>query len=311
MKISEAVDVMRNRMLIQGMSPVTITNYANKLAYALQILGDIDVGELDRHKVEAYLAWHKQQGVANGAIYLDVSAFRKLIQVAAEDGLCEDFSRDLKYPKVKEKLPSAMHVQDALEIINRWNRQRYYSFGIARNRTMFALALFTGARAKEVSGLDLNDIDLGENVIHFRVTKGDEPRVVPIHSELRKLLERYLKLRLKIEVPIKKLPALFVIHSYRVAGREQTHGWARISPGYYSIVFKKQAREVGLGDERAHNLRHTFATALLSSGADLVTIQHLMGHKDIRTTLRYLKIYTEGKRQAIENLPIKLVPDEN
>jgi site-specific recombinase XerD len=310
-KISELLEVMKTTMLLEGLSPTTIQNYEFKVNYAIDhFLGDAEVSELTRRKVEAFVAYHRGKGISANTSLQDVAAFRKLVQVAVREGeLPNDFGREIKYPRVVEGLPSPMPVARAVEIVNHHPiRERNYRFVAIRDRTMLALALFTGARAKEVCGLELGDLDLNEDVITFRITKGGKPRIVPIHPELKVQLEVYLKIRLEIDVSIKKLPALFVL---RVKRGESVNGWRGLKPYYYSEIFKKHARSLGFGSERAHNMRHTFATTLLQSGADLPTIQHLMGHSDIRTTLKYLKIDASGKRKAVNNLPIKLVPDRN
>ncbi len=167
---------------------------------------------------------------------------------------------------------------------------------------MIALALFTGARAKEVVGLDFDSIDLAGDRVIFTCTKGEEPRVIPLHPELKPLLEEYVRVRLEVvPVPIKKLPALFVGIS-RTFSRGQPRGWGRLASQTYSCIFREHAISLGLPNERAHNMRHTFATQLLKSGASLATIQSLLGHKNIATTMIYTKVDEEDKRKAMGGL---------
>jgi site-specific recombinase XerD len=311
MLLSEMCLVMNDYMAIEGLSPITARNYVGAVRRMIDFIGDIETSELTRRHAESYLAMHRQK-TSNATIYFDVASIRKFVALAVREGeLQEDWSRSLKLPVVKRKLPSAMTVGQATRIINEWPVPRERKglngelarFNQIRNRTMMAVALFVGARAKEVTGLDFDDLNLVEDTVLLRNTKGGKSRLNPMHPELKTQLEHYIKLRLKmVDEPTKKLPALFVTW-YR--GQ-----WQRMTPNSYSTIFKKHVRALGLGDERAHNMRHTFATTLLQGKTDIVTIQHLMGHETLETTLVYLKVDQTMKREAVNGLPIKLVPPE-
>ena len=125
--------------------------------------------------------------------------------------------------------------------------------------------------------------------------------MIPIHPELKSALEMYVKARLEIvPVPIKKLPALFVGNTI---GAKRS--WGRIQSNTYSRLFRAHTHTLGL-DERAHSMRHTFATQLLENDVNLATIQQLLGHKNIETTTIYLKVGQGAKRKAVEGLTMKL-----
>lgn len=312
MLLSEMSVVMKNCAMIEGLSPATIKNYLKAMRRVIAYVGDTEVSEFTRKRVEAYLAYHRQ-GTSNATIYFDVAAIRKFVGLAVREGeLEEDWSRTLKLPNVKRKLPSAMPIEQAIRIINEWPMPRasrglsrpLARFNQIRNRTMMALALFTGARSKEVVGLDFNDLDFASDTVHLRNTKGGDPRIIPMHPQLKLQLESYTKLRIEyVPTPIRQLPALFVS---RHKGK-----WGRLLSTSYSIIFKEHVRALGLPSERAHNMRHTFATTLLRNKTDLLTIKELMGHERLETTMIYLKVDQTMKREAVNSLPIRLVPDEN
>jgi site-specific recombinase XerD len=309
MLLSELIEIHLNRMRIEDRSPRYITQRTFVLRHVLAFAGDRPVPEFTRRDAEAYMAWHKQQGVGAGSLYSDVSALRGLISTAVLEGeIGEDWGYKLKYPKLRRKLPGAMPAERAVRLVNEWNlppnhkNTRLQRFNQVRNRTMIALALFTGARAKEVVGLDFDSLDLAGDRVVFTCTKGEEPRVIPLHPELKPLLEEYIRVRLEVvPIPIKKLPALFVGIS-RSPSRGRPRGWNRLIAQTYSHIFRTHANSLGLPNERAHNMRHTFATQLLKSGASLPAIQSLLGHKNIATTLIYTKVDEEDKRKAMGGL---------
>ena len=305
MLLSEFIDTVRTHMILEGLSP----RYTEQVVYALRRVAawrDKPVAEFGRRDAEAYEVMHKLEGVTTGALYADVCAFRRLSKSAVREGECAtDWGRELKAPKVKRPLPAALSPEEALRIINVWhpvkNGGKINRYVQMRNRTMMILALFTGARAKEIVGLNFEHVDLGQGVISFVHTKGEEPRMVPIHPELKEALEAYIAVRLEIvPVPIKVLPALFVSDARNCPGR-----WKRINSNTYSCMFRAHTHTLGL-DERAHSMRHTFATQLLENDVNLATIQQLLGHKNIETTTIYLKVGQGAKRKAVEGLTMKL-----
>jgi integrase len=165
------------------------------------------------------------------------------------------------------------------------------------------LAGDAGLRLGEVIALRPKDLDFRARVVHVNTTvwhghrtlpKGGEPRTLPMSNRLVAALQS-LDLR---------RPDMIT--------RDSTHGHGQCTPDAIANLIRRAARIAALGHVHAHMLRHTFATRLISRGVDARTVQQLMGHHDIKTTLSYVHLIRDAERRAIDALDpatgIHLVP---
>ncbi len=159
------------------------------------------------------------------------------------------------------------------------------------------LAGDAGLRLGEVIALRPKDLDFRGRIVHVNTTvwhglrtlpKGGEPRSLPMSNRLVAALQG-----LDLTRP-------------DVITRDSIHGHGQCTPDAITNLIKRAARSAGLGHVHAHVLRHTFATRLISRGVDVRTVQQLMGHRDIKTTLTYLHLIRGAERRAIDAL--ELVP---
>lgn len=155
------------------------------------------------------------------------------------------------------------------------------------------LAGEAGLRLGELIALRPKDLDLRGRFVHINTTvwqgqrtlpKGGEPRTVPMSSRLFAALQA-----VGLSQP-------------DVIRRDSVHGQGQCTPDTIANLIERAARVAGLGHVHAHVLRHTFATRLLSRGVDVRTVQQLMGHRDIKTTLTYLHVIRGAERRAIDAL---------
>jgi len=159
-----------------------------------------------------------------------------------------------------------------------------------RDRLIFETLYSSGMRISELVGLKVTDIDLPRGVI--KVTgKGGKQRFVPLYSTLADKLNGYLTIR----------------HEYFVKGRDE--GWLflsrngkRLNREYIFMMVKKYCLKAGIDKNVSpHTLRHSFATHLLTNGADLRTIQIFLGHSDLSTTQRYTHVTDDKSRNVLLN----------
>lgn len=163
-----------------------------------------------------------------------------------------------------------------------------------RDRAIILLLYSTGIRASECVGLKMKDVDLEGNQINV-MGKGQKERVIPLNNEVVKYLRKYLKIRGEGA----KLSNFFVTRNRKGITRK----------GIYDRI-KKYVREAKIGKVISpHNLRHTFATEMIERKVNLVTIQHLLGHRAISSTMRYLRINLKDIREAIDKHPINEFTD--
>ena len=159
-----------------------------------------------------------------------------------------------------------------------------------RDRAILALLYSTGLRRAEVSGLDINDIDLTGLTVFVRRGKGGKPRLVPLGQSAAYDLALYLS-RGRPELAeghrMPKTPALFV----GVGGQGRANQGGRLQPDGVSLLVRRTCAKAGLScPVRAHALRHAFATHMLRAGADVRHVQRFLGHSSIVTTETYTHV---------------------
>ena len=192
----------------------------------------------------------------------------------------KDISEFIDRPKMKKSIPKVLSEEDIDSLLD-IKLETCYDY---RNKAMLELMYATGLRISELINLELNDLDLLEGIVII-LGKGSKERVVPIGDYAIKYIKLYLEHRnelIKGDNPNK----LFL----------NNHGKQISRQGFFKIL-KKILREKGLNEEVSpHTLRHSFATHLVNRGADLRSIQEMLGHSDISTT----KIYTEVSDELIK-----------
>ena len=151
-------------------------------------------------------------------------------------------------------------------------------------RTMY----YSGMRIGEAVTLKLEDVDFGRNLFHIRKTKGKSDRVVPISSKLAE----HLKLYLEKERPDVASPWFFALKKT-----------GQISKVYVNLVMKESQQRLGWKNPiTAHALRHSFASNLIQQNVNLVHVQKLLGHSDLRTTSVYTSAKTDDLALSVEKL---------
>ena len=195
---------------------------------------------------------------------------RKIIEVSP--------ARRVKAPKLPQRLPRAIPVDETFALMEAPTDQT--PLGL-RDRAMLELAYGCGLRVSELCGLDLRSVDRASRIVRV-LGKGNKERLVPVNETALEALDAWLQQR-PLVAKEKATPALFL--NYR-GGRLTARSTAR------HLV--KHALAAGL-DRRVtpHQLRHSFATHLLAGGADIRSIQELLGHASLSTTQRYTAVSFE------------------
>jgi site-specific recombinase XerD len=240
-------------------------------------LAPIDVSHRDLRRFAAMLG---ERGAAKSTVGRKLAAIRTFYRHLIERGELEANPAELvSSPKKDSYLPQVLKSADVAELLERIPATTPLDL---RDRAMFELAYAAGLRAEELTLLDLSDADAdGEEV---RVEgKGRKTRFVPVGEHAWRALDRYLT-RGRPALDSGDSKALFLSKSGR-----------RLSTSDVRRRLKLQARRVGISP---HTLRHSFATHLLEGGADLRTIQELLGHASISTTQTYTRVESKRLRMA-------------
>ena len=197
---------------------------------------------------------------------------------------------DIESPKLEKKLPEVLNEKEINQLILSFNLKD--SFG-QRNKTIIEVLYGTGIRVSELINLKLSNIYFKENIIKI-TGKGDKERFVPIGSVALNEIKKYLKIRDKNKIDYRFSDILF-LNKY---GRSLTR----------SMIFKiigDSSKKINLYKRISpHTLRHSFATHLLKNGADIRTIQIILGHESITST----EIYTHLDTNYLDDVLKKFHP---
>lgn len=251
---------------------------------------------IDHRQVRSWLAELAQAGYATTTINRHLSAVRMLYRYLVGKGITtEDAAAAVASPKLAKRLPKVMGDDDVVALVAVCTDDAAGLRDIAMVEFLYA----TGSRISEASGVDLKDIDFSQQQVRL-FGKGSKERLVPLYEKACLALKQYLQQarpelllqgegrNLKAEVKEDASQALF-ISAY---GR-------RMSAAALRQRFEKLVRLAGLdANLTPHAMRHTFATELLEGGADLRSVQELLGHESLSTTQIYTHLSVERLKEA-------------
>jgi site-specific recombinase XerD len=232
-----------------------------------------------------YAAGLTEQGQAASTVARKLASMRALFRSLVEHGVLEQNPADLlSAPRRDDRLPRVLKAAEVAALLDRIPADTALAL---RDRALFELAYASGLRAEELVNLDLDAIDFdGERV---RVEgKGGKTRVVPTGEPALKAIERYLSRGRPALATVESDRALFISKSGRRLSTSDVRRRLR--------VWTRQA--AGVAGASPHALRHSFATHLLDGGADLRSIQELLGHASISTTQVYTRVESARLRSA-------------
>lgn len=196
---------------------------------------------------------------------------------------------DIKLPKKAKRLPKSLSISETIKLISAPREQNFIAI---RDAAMLELLYASGMRASEITSLNIADINFSVSFVKC-LGKGSKERIVPINKITLVALKTYLE-KARGEFPPKDKTALFL----------DKNGERLTRQGLW-LVIKKYVKLTGVkGVTSPHTLRHSFATHLLEKGADLRSVQEMLGHTDISTT----QIYTSVSRERLKRIYKKAHP---
>ena len=279
----------------------TIVSYRNDLIQFFnylklyRILKDDKIEDVDRSVMRKYIVYLKKSDYSARSISRKISTVRSFFKFCLREGIIKvNPTINLITPKIDKKLPYFLYLQEVNKLIE--TPLKNTIFGI-RDRAILELLYGTGIRVGELVNLNICNIDLYEKTI-IVFGKGSKERILPLGNPSIRAIQEYLTSRnlseKKIFVNKNDLEALFL---NRLGGRLTTRSIRRII-----IKYMKMA---GLNKKISpHVLRHSFATHLLEGGADLRSVQELLGHKSLSTT----QIYTHITKERLKTIYKKSHP---
>src|SRR5712672_451827 len=245
------------------------------------------VESVRRDDLVDFLAGLYRQKLESKTVARHLVTLRNFFRFAQiQDLIPEDPSVNLESPKVRRSLPGYLRLEEVERVLNQPDVKT--PLGL-RDRAMLEVLYSTGLRVSELTGLRVTDLDAKVGCVRC-IGKGDKERIVPVGKKALAIVEKYLREGRPFLLRNAKIttgPALFV----------NRRGVALSRVGVWKIL-SAYGRRAGLRIALTpHMLRHSFATHLLERGADLRSVQLMLGHADISTTQIYTHVVEERLKQ--------------
>lgn len=284
----------------RNLSPRTVTSYQKDLkdlsTFFVDHFGamDWDLSTVDRTDLRAFMSWCENRGLGRRSIARKISAVRSFYKFLASES-SDDFGSVflVKTPKSIKRLPQ--HVSNSeIEAVFTLAESRASkgSFSGIRNLAILELLYGSGLRLGELHGLDLENLDLRGQLVKV-LGKGNKERIVPVTSSAVFAVQAYIELRSDLlDTADKLLTSAFLLNPKG----------GRLSRSSIQKAIRKLLVDTAAKDGLSvHSLRHSFATHLLDSGANLIALKELLGHASLSTTQVYTHVSKERLLQVYKN----------
>ena len=278
------LDQLLHYLIVEkGLSKNTIEAYSHGLSRFLNHLrekGVQEIRDVDKFHIRGFLLALKKEKLSAKTIVRNLVAIRTFFRFLVQEGILETNPvEDLESPKVAKTLPEILTLKDIEQLLEQPNLQTPLGM---RDRAMLEMLYATGMRVSELTHLPTHQVNLeGGYVLLYG--KGSKERIVPLGSEAIKWVTLYLKESRGILAKGKESPFLFINRSGKGMSRQGL--WKNL---------KNYTRRAGLRKRiTPHLLRHSFASHLLEGGADLRSVQMMLGHADISSTQIYTHVTGE------------------
>ena len=279
----------------RGLSPNTVAAYRRDLGRYVVFLAARDVTEpsqVDESTVRSFLAsvsasthGDDEQPYRATSVARSLSSVKSFHRFLVRDGVTDsDPARGIAQPKLPRPLPHPLTVEEIVRLLDAPDRQTPAGL---RDRAILELIYGAGLRVSELTGLDVDDVDLEEGAVRV-LGKGGKEREVPLGRYAREAVAAYLTRARPTLVAGSARGALFL---------NQRGG--RLSRQSCDRMVRSAARVAGIDRHVSlHTLRHSFATHLLEGGADVRVVQELLGHASVATTQIYTLVTREHLREV-------------
>lgn len=263
----------------------TIKNYTIDLRNFFGFLKDVPLEKIDYLEIRRFLASLNEKGFSKSSISRKLACLRSFFKfLVRENYLKENPASSISTPKKDKKLPLFLEEK---EIINLLEAPAAQSKTEKRDKSILELLYSSGIRVSELVGLNIEDVDFFGEVLRVR-GKGKKERLVPVGSKALSAIRDYMSFH----------------EEGRAAGRGPlflNKGRTRLTDRSVRRIVLKYARRIALNKNISpHVLRHTFATHLLDRGADLRSVQELLGHENLSTTQIYTHVTTKRLKEAYD-----------
>lgn len=279
-------DYINYLMIEKKLSNNTKQSYQNDLNKYINFLINKkidDIKSIAKEDIISYIEYLHKKSISPRSIARNITSIKGFHKyLVREKTVSNNPSEYIEMPKLRKSLPKALNVEEVTKLLDiKLNTPYDY-----RNKAMLELLYATGLRVSELVHLKIHDINLSMATVRC-IGKGSKERIIPIGEIAIEYLKKYLEeYRIKLSKGYLD-DSLFL----------NNHGKGITRQGFFKLL-KQIGKEQGIEkDFGPHTLRHSFATHLLEYGADLRSIQEMLGHSDISTTQIYTHISNETIKQ--------------
>ncbi|PIQ97037.1 MAG: site-specific tyrosine recombinase XerD [Nitrospinae bacterium CG11_big_fil_rev_8_21_14_0_20_56_8] len=265
-------------------SPHTVENYRRDVERFFRALKGRDLNELGLADLRAYLLELRGSGLSPATVSRNLSSLKTFFRFLVNENHLKDNQMEiLESPRSWRKLPEVLSVNEVETLMSLAKPDTPQGI---RDQAMLEVLYATGLRVSELVGLKFSDFDMRAGFLRS-MGKGSKERVVPLGDLAREAVERYIQSARPVLLKRHSAAELFLTRRGRPMTRQ----------GFWKIL-KSYVRRAGINRAVSpHTLRHAFATHLLERGADLRSVQMMLGHSDISTTQIYTHIMRERMRE--------------
>lgn len=280
---------------VKKASANTIMSYQNDLIKLIRYLNNLNITETEKineTSLNSYILTMERDGMSPATVSRNIASIKSFILYLIKKGMIQnDPSERMRAPKVVKKAPHTLTLDQVNALLNQPDIGTLKGM---RDKAMLELLYATGIRVSELISIKVEEINLRSKYI--RCCNGNKERMIPFGNMAKQALEKYLK-----HARDELLGAIETIYCFtNLSGEPMSR------QGFWKII-KGYGRSVGIQDEITPQvLRNSFAVHMMENGADLKSIQELMGHSDISTTQLYLQnrsrkiteVYTQSHPRA-------------
>ena len=289
----QIVDDYRDYLVnVKHASENTVASYMRDIYQFVSYLQQINIPvlEADRDVISTYMDHLHDKGKSAATISRSLASMKSLYAFAVNEGKCSTNPVfNIKIEKAEKKLPQILTGKEVELLLDQPKCTDLKGY---RDKTMLELLYATGIRVSELINLDISDVNIPGGFI--KCGSGDKVRIIPLYSAAIKALSDYIEdVRPKMIADVSD-QSLFV----NVSGERMSR------QGFWKIIKSYQEKAQIEKDITPHTLRHSFAAHLLENGADLRSIQEMLGHSDISST----QIYAQLVKQNLKTVYNKYHP---
>ena len=256
----------------------------HKVQFFMENKGISDVKDITKDDLHEYIKELEKQNFKAATISRNIASIKAFYHYLLEESIVEeDVSEDLKAPKIEKKIPEIMTMNEVVTLLEQPDGNHPKEI---RDKAMLELLYATGIRVTELISLKIEDLNLQMNYITCK--DGSKERMIPFGTKARMALLRYMESARAEMLEDAENHILFVNCSGKAMSRQ----------GFWKLI-KYYAKKAGItADITPHTLRHSFAAHLVENGADLRSVQEMLGHSDISTTQIYANMNQNRLREV-------------